>query len=315
MGRDGKNESIAATVAAKWSHSGGPAGDEHYNLALSAPALTTRQERNNVPGDQQYVLSPSPDSGGVREADGLARRVDDRQQVAYSITPEGGQGADLKAIPTDTAPSLTANSGERQTDRGVRIVDHHPALRAGGHGNPGIGRDGDEARLVHAPTLRVGPAKITDGGPGDTVPIVTAFTQNQREEVRELGDHAGALPAEDGTHQRTMVFTKRGRAQSVDDDESWGEGEVMPTLNSFDVGDTRTTAAVVSPTLPGDRRLMSDGHADNVQVTDAAPEEDDPLLPDGLDSHRYRCCGNGVVAPVSEWIGHRLARVLLGSPR
>jgi site-specific DNA-cytosine methylase len=29
--------------------------------------------------------------------------------------------------------------------------------------------------------------------------------------------------------------------------------------------------------------------------------------PDGLDSHRYRCCGNGVVSSVAEWIGLRLA--------
>lgn len=34
---------------------------------------------------------------------------------------------------------------------------------------------------------------------------------------------------------------------------------------------------------------------------------DDPPLPLGLDSHRYRCCGNGVVASVAEWIGGRLA--------
>jgi site-specific DNA-cytosine methylase len=27
------------------------------------------------------------------------------------------------------------------------------------------------------------------------------------------------------------------------------------------------------------------------------------------DSHRYRLCGNGVVAPVGEWIGHRLVAV------
>jgi len=27
------------------------------------------------------------------------------------------------------------------------------------------------------------------------------------------------------------------------------------------------------------------------------------------DSHRYRCIGNGVVAPVAEWIGHRLVEV------
>lgn len=32
----------------------------------------------------------------------------------------------------------------------------------------------------------------------------------------------------------------------------------------------------------------------------------DALLPFGLDSHRYRCCGNGVVSSVAEWIGLRL---------
>ena len=37
---------------------------------------------------------------------------------------------------------------------------------------------------------------------------------------------------------------------------------------------------------------------------------DDPLLPLGLDSHRYRCCGNGVVADVGEWIGSRLLDLL-----
>ena len=30
----------------------------------------------------------------------------------------------------------------------------------------------------------------------------------------------------------------------------------------------------------------------------------------GLDSHRYRCCGNGVVSDVAEWIGLRLAEAL-----
>jgi hypothetical protein len=39
------------------------------------------------------------------------------------------------------------------------------------------------------------------------------------------------------------------------------------------------------------------------------PGGDDVMLPPGLDSHRYRCCGNGVVASVAEWIGTRLAEV------
>jgi hypothetical protein len=62
----------------------------------------------------------------------------------------------------------------------------------------------------------------------------------------------------------------------------------MPTLNAWDVGDTRTTAAIVGEGEPAD----------------------DPLLPLGLDSHRYRVTGNGVVAPVAEWIGVRLLAAL-----
>lgn len=39
-------------------------------------------------------------------------------------------------------------------------------------------------------------------------------------------------------------FVKAKRAQSAADDESWKEGEVSPTLNHFDVGDTRATTVV-----------------------------------------------------------------------
>jgi DNA (cytosine-5)-methyltransferase 1 len=45
------------------------------------------------------------------------------------------------------------------------------------------------------------------------------------------------------------VFTKSRRAQSTSDDETWVEGAVNPTLNSFDVGDTRATTAIIEPVL------------------------------------------------------------------
>lgn len=60
----------------------------------------------------------------------------------------------------------------------------------------------------------------------------------------------------------------------------------MSTLNGFDTGDARATAAIVG-----------------------GEPHDDPLLPLGLDSNRYRCCGNGVVSDVAEWIGLRLAAI------
>ena len=42
-----------------------------------------------------------------------------------------------------------------------------------------------------------------------------------------------------------MWFTKSKRAQSSDDDETWIAGGVVPTLNAFDMGDTRATVVIV----------------------------------------------------------------------
>jgi DNA (cytosine-5)-methyltransferase 1 len=47
-------------------------------------------------------------------------------------------------------------------------------------------------------------------------------------------------------------FVKSRRAQSASDDETWVEGQVNPTLNSFDMGDTRATTAIV---FDDDRRV------------------------------------------------------------
>ena len=120
----------------------------------------------------------------------------------------------------------------------------------------------------------------------------------------------GGVRATDGLAGRLddrerVAFVKGKRAQSAEDDESWRGDDVSPTLNSFDVGDTRATTLVADTlnsggndggfrTEPGAHLAIGGGVAD------------DPLLPLGLDSHRYRCCGNGVVANVARWIGERL---------
>jgi DNA (cytosine-5)-methyltransferase 1 len=44
-------------------------------------------------------------------------------------------------------------------------------------------------------------------------------------------------------------YVKSSRAQTSEDSETWIPGEVNPTLNSFDVGDTRATTAVIQPVL------------------------------------------------------------------
>lgn len=42
-----------------------------------------------------------------------------------------------------------------------------------------------------------------------------------------------------------MWFVKSKRAQSINDDETWVAGGVVPTLNAFDCGDTRATVVIV----------------------------------------------------------------------
>ena len=42
-----------------------------------------------------------------------------------------------------------------------------------------------------------------------------------------------------------LSFTKAKRAQNVNDYETWISGGVVPTLNAFDMGDTRATVVIV----------------------------------------------------------------------
>jgi DNA (cytosine-5)-methyltransferase 1 len=56
------------------------------------------------------------------------------------------------------------------------------------------------------------------------------------------------------------TFVKAKRAQTVDDDESWVEKGTVPTLNAFDIGDTRTTTAILfQGNRVGDPRFYEDG--------------------------------------------------------
>jgi DNA (cytosine-5)-methyltransferase 1 len=98
-------------------------------------------------------------------------------------------------------------------------------------------------------------------------------------------------PSVQSHHAQTFIasaYRKSRRAQSVNDDETWVDDGVANTLNTFDMGDVRTTHAVVS---------SSDG---------GGPAS---MLPEGMDSNRYRVCGNGVVSNVAEWVAHRLSVV------
>ena len=58
-------------------------------------------------------------------------------------------------------------------------------------------------------------------------------------------------------------YVKSRRAQSATDDETWVPGEVNPTLNSFDVGDTRATTAIIEESV-----LFENSYRDGARIAD-----------------------------------------------
>jgi DNA-cytosine methyltransferase len=160
-----------------------------------------------------------------------------------------------------------------------------PPVRAGGHGDPGIGRDNDHDRLIVSPSPDPGGVREADG---------LAGRLDDREVVAPILSGSGGQRTTD--LNTPLVYRKSARVSTPGTDERWVDDGLANTLNNFDVGDVRTTHAVVRR----DDRLDASGEAGGLGG----------LLPLGLDSHRYRCCGNGVVSNVSEWIGHRLAEAM-----
>lgn len=144
-----------------------------------------------------------------------------------------------------------------------------------------------------------------------------------------------------------MWYTKRRRAQSVDDDETWIEGGVSPTLNAFDnTGESRATVVIAysiredakagnfsATEIQTARALQSlwpsvqSHHAQtfivgDMQVRRLTPVECERLMgwPDNhtlnradgktnSDTTRYKMCGNGVASPVAQWIAEQINRI------
>ena len=126
--------------------------------------------------------------------------------------------------------------------------------------------------------------------------------------------------------QRTNLWwNKSRRAQTNEDYETWVEGGVVPTLNSFDNGDTRATTIIFYGNRVADIRVQDDkintlqarmGTGGNnmpmvatTQVRRLTPLECERLqgFPDGwtegqVDTHRYKQMGNAVAVPVVEWL-------------
>lgn len=224
--------------------------------------------------DNSLNVSTAPDSDGVRETNGLAGRLDNQQHVdTLGATQHRTlQARDWKAGVSNQDINSLSNGDGFLVGYQTRADDKN--------GNFSI----NEAEVANSLSALwpsdTSHRSMTLVAPSDSI---ISFPSAYSRQPTKFNDVADPLTLSAGA---PAVFRKSARAQTNEDSETWVEGDVANTLNSFDVGDVRTTHAIVGGTT-----------------------DEDDLLPVGLDSHRYRCCGNGVVAPVAEWIGRRIVAV------
>ena len=101
---------------------------------------------------------------------------------------------------------------------------------------------------------RKGPAADAGSGVDESGPIGVDFRHERFERDGTIGTIQSKSTGGYSLNYAPGVavpFRKAKRAQSTTDDETWVEGEVSNTLNNFDLGDTRTTHAVVEHAMPG----------------------------------------------------------------
>ena len=143
-------------------------------------------------------------------------------------------------------------------------------------------------------------------------------------------DWHGASAGRDSSSDADRVREADGMARRLDSQpevarkSSFGHYELTQdagTLKSSggDIGGGSENLILSFPSRFGSNANVTENQAQSMAHSAGAPavlldsvggtEDEDALLPVGLDSHRYRCCGNGVVAPVAEWIGRRIVEV------
>lgn len=166
----------------------------------------------------------------------------DRPAVAFK---KNQIGVDVynQSITGEVAASLTAASGDTNTS-GPKVLET-VEIHQNASGEVRVG--GEVAYTIS-----------TNSNPsGRNTPMV--FTQNQRDEVRELGDVAGCLAAEPGMKQQTYVYDARGN----------GDGKVVPTIT----GDHQSRVTDYTAICVGNGQLNQMSMAEQANTLDTMHDQ------------------------------------------
>lgn len=244
VGTDMYNQSVSGDVAVTLNAHSGPSGSHSGPTAIVYGMSSM---------DSNAMKSPNPNSG-IYEAD-TARTLD-----LNGANPACNQGGMMVYKKTSHAKSKDDGQGWTETET-------NDTLNA---------FDSGETRV---PTLVVGAVeshpqdsrvKINEDGINQTISgnmehdpangglVVTAFIQNQRDEVRDLGERSGTLHAEQGTHEQTFLCIENhpndsrvkiredGVVQTLDARMGLGGGNVPMVAKAVNLNGEEVSNTIVS---------------------------------------------------------------------
>jgi DNA (cytosine-5)-methyltransferase 1 len=186
----------------------------------------------------------------------------------------------------------------------------------------------DETRQDVASTL----GGSTESSSGELVPMAFSHTAGIDPQPSTT-----TTTTSKGQSSQAVAFVKARRAQSVDDFETWETDRPAPTLNIFDNGHETRATVLALPQITGtittafgpknysNLQEVSQGSVQPMEagVRRLTPRECERLQgwPDdhtrwdadgkeNADGPRYKMIGNGVAAPVAQWIAERIEQAL-----
>ncbi len=159
------------------------------------------------------------------------------------------------------------------------------------------------------------PVNRSNPQPGDPAPSVAttgrliAFTaKDYGQDAGEIAPtlRAGGGPGANGGVMPAVAYPLAVRGRDGGAVMEMGEPDIYNTLRAGDGGSSRQNG-VLTPDLAV--RRLTPRECERLM---GWPDDWSKWAADGrviADSHRYRMCGNGVVAPLAEWIGRRMVTV------
>jgi DNA (cytosine-5)-methyltransferase 1 len=233
--------------------------------------ITSGPQGGPSPGDRKW---PADKACTLNAAFGEKQGLEDQHAlgggslfVPGTICMSSGQAN--AAISTEIAHTLNATH-ETQTivtpvcatgETTHCLTSSHRGSEDGtGRGTPIVCATGSTTHALTASSNK----GATEDGTGRGTPIVidrAAFNQGVN---AQYAPHIAESETMDtliskGPHAVGVPFRKAKRASTDQDDETWVEADKANTLNLFDLGDTRTTHAIVEPRIyenhPNDSRV------------------------------------------------------------